>query len=172
MTKRYGQACAVAQSLELVGERWTLLIIRDLLRGPGRFQDLRRSLRGIAPNLLSERLKLMEEHALVSRRFYSDYPPRAEYVLTDKGRELAPVVGALAEWGARHLIAGHALVNEACGHAVKLVYYCPECGERVRGSGVKIGKTGKAAKTGKTGTAAGQPARAGIRRRTTRRVPS
>ena len=88
MPKRYGQACPVAKSLELVGDRWTLLLIRDLLRGPRRFQDFQESLAGIPPNILSDRLKLMEEHALVTRRFYSEHPPRAEYVLTDKGREL------------------------------------------------------------------------------------
>src|SRR5215472_12395474 len=86
--KRYGQACPVAKSLEVVGDRWTLLLIRDLLRGPRRFQDFLESLAGIPPNILSDRLKLMEEHLLVARRFYSEHPPRAEYVLTDKGREL------------------------------------------------------------------------------------
>ena len=85
MARLYGQRCPVAKSLELVGERWTLLIVRDLLRGSCRFQDLLESLKGIAPNVLSERLKLMEEHALVERRFYSEHPPRAEYVLTEKG---------------------------------------------------------------------------------------
>ena len=98
MPRRYGQACPVAKSLEVLGERWTLLIVRDLLRGPARFQDLQTSLDGIAPNLLSERLKLMEEHGLIERRLYSERPPRAEYHLSDKGRELG-VVGALAPVG-------------------------------------------------------------------------
>ena len=138
MAKRYGQACPVAKSLELVGERWTLLIVRDLLRGPGRFQDLVKSLRGIAPNLLSERLKLMEEHGLVSRRFYSEHPPRAEYVLTDKGKELAVVVGALAVWGSRHVHPQTALVHADCGEAVQMRYYCPECKERVPGAAVAV----------------------------------
>jgi DNA-binding HxlR family transcriptional regulator len=71
MPKRYGQACPVAKSLELVGDRWTLLLVRDMLRGPRRFQDFQQSLPGIPPNILSDRLKLMEEHALVTRRFYS-----------------------------------------------------------------------------------------------------
>src|SRR5262245_61685201 len=91
MPKRYGQACPVAESLELVGERWTLLIVRDLLRGPARFQDLRTMLPGIPPKLLSERLKFMHKQGLVERTFYSDYPPRARYALTDKGRELGMV---------------------------------------------------------------------------------
>ena len=99
MPKRYGQSCPVAKTLELIGDRWTLLIVRDLLPGTRRFQDLLSSLSGIAPNILSDRLKLMEEHALVSRRLYSEHPPRAEYELTAKGKELGVIVGALAAWG-------------------------------------------------------------------------
>src|SRR5262249_49047591 len=91
MAKRYGQAGPVAKLLELAGERWALLIGRDLPDGPRRYQDFHDSLHGIAPALLSARLKLMEEHGLVARRFYSDHPPRAEYALTDKGRELGVV---------------------------------------------------------------------------------
>src|SRR5207244_7189787 len=113
--KRYGQACPVAKSLELVGDRWTLLLVRDMLRGPRRFQDFQQSLPGIPPNILSDRLKLMETHALVTRRFYSDHPPRAEYALTDKGRELGVVVGALAAWGARHVYKRARLVHADSG---------------------------------------------------------
>ena len=138
MPKRYGQRCPVAKSLELVGERWTLLIVRDLLDGPQRFQDFRVSLAGIAPTLLSERLKVMEEHGMVMRRFYSDHPPRAEYLLTDKGRELGVVIGALATWGSRHVHKASALVSADCGHEVQLRYFCPACRRRVRGSTVTV----------------------------------
>jgi DNA-binding HxlR family transcriptional regulator len=100
--KDYGQRCPVAKTLELVGDRWTLLVVRDLLRGTRRFQDLQAGLPGLAPNILSDRLKLMEEHGLVERRFYSDHPPRAEYALTAKGQELGMVIGALA--GAARLL--------------------------------------------------------------------
>ena len=138
MPKRYGQACPVAKSLELVGERWTLLLVRDLLDGPRRYQDLQDSLPGIAPTLLSERLKTMEEHGLVEREFYSDHPPRAQYKLTDRGRELGLVVGALAAWGSRHLEPEAKIVNRDCGHEVQLRYYCPTCDTRVRGAGVTV----------------------------------
>lgn len=155
VAKEYGQACPVAKSLELVGERWTLLIVRDLLRGPGRFQDLVKSLEGIAPNLLSERLKLMEEHGLVSRRFYSERPPRAEYVLTGRGQELAHVVGALAIWGSRHVHPQTALVHADCGEAVQMRYYCPECKERVPGAAVTMARRRRrAAGTRKTSSRA------------------
>ena len=138
MPKRYNQACPVAKTLELIGDRWTLLIVRDLLPGTRRFQDLLESLPGLAPNILSERLKLMERHGLVTRRFYSEHPPRAEYEMTAKGKELGMIVGALAAWGSRHVYRRAELVHSGCGHAVKLGYYCPDCGERVRGADVRL----------------------------------
>src|SRR5689334_21236707 len=118
MPKRYGQRCPVARSLEFLGERWTLLVIRDLLPGPRRFQDLLASLPGIAPNVLSERLKVLEEHAVVSRRFYSEHPPRAEYTLTRRGRDLGMVVGALAVWGGKHVQRGTVLAHDDCDGAL------------------------------------------------------
>jgi DNA-binding HxlR family transcriptional regulator len=102
--KSYQQeGCPVARTLDLVGERWTLLVLRDLLlHGPRRFQDFQESLPGLAPNTLSARLKAMEASGLVVRRQYSDHPPRLEYQLTDKGKSLGPVLKALREWGQRH----------------------------------------------------------------------
>ena len=146
MPKRYDQACPVAKALELVGDRWTLLAVRDLLRGTKRFQDLLASLPGIAPNILSARLKLMEEHGLVTRRFYSDHPPRAEYALTDKGRELGMIVGALAAWGSRHVYKQARLVHAGCGHPVTVGYYSPDCGDQIRGGEVAIAR-GRARKS-------------------------
>jgi len=82
-----------------------MLIVRDLVRfGPRKFQDLEQSLRGISPNTLSARLKRLEEAGIVERRFYEQHPPRAEYVLTERGRELGPVVKALFDWGRRHTV--------------------------------------------------------------------
>jgi DNA-binding HxlR family transcriptional regulator len=137
--KRYGQRCPVAKSLELLGERWTLLVIRDLLSGSRRFQDLQTSLDGIAPNVLSERLKILEEHGIVAREFYSEHPPRAAYALTPRGRDLGMVVGALAVWGARHVHKDVALVHDACDAALELKYYCPKCDTRVSGRTVHLG---------------------------------
>jgi DNA-binding HxlR family transcriptional regulator len=101
--KSLDRNCPLARSLDIVGERWTLLIIRDLLSGAMRFQDLLESISGIAPNVLSDRLKTLESHGVVKRSFYSDHPPRAEYSLTEKGLELGVVVLALGRWGVRHL---------------------------------------------------------------------
>jgi DNA-binding HxlR family transcriptional regulator len=95
--------CPIARSLAVIGDRWTILILRDLVRfGPRKFQDLERSLSGISPNTLSVRLKRLEEAGVVERRFYEQHPPRAEYVLTDVGEELRPVLKAMFEWGQRH----------------------------------------------------------------------
>src|SRR5262249_36538119 len=99
----YDLRCPVARTLDIIGERWTILILRDLLLdGPRKFQDFERSLTGTSPNTLPARLKRLEEHAIVERRFYEQYPPRAEYLLTDKGRQLGPILKALLEWGLKH----------------------------------------------------------------------
>jgi|SRR4051812_3959521 DNA-binding HxlR family transcriptional regulator len=95
--------CPVAKTLDLIGERWTLLLVRDLLlQGPRRFQDFQASLPGVAPNVLSDRLKKLEEAGLVGRRLYSERPPRLQYMLTEKGRSLGPIVKALRDWGTKN----------------------------------------------------------------------
>jgi len=95
--------CPVARTLDLIGERWTILLLRDLLlEGPRRFQDFQASLPGVAPNILSARLKAMEEGGLIGRQLYSERPPRVEYVLTDKGKSLGPIVKAMRDWGTKH----------------------------------------------------------------------
>jgi hypothetical protein len=81
----------------------------------------------------------------VSRRFYSEHPPRAEYTLTPRGRELGIVVGALAAWGSRHLHPDTALTHDDCDGALQLRYYCPTCDTRVRGSAVRLRKRPRAA---------------------------
>jgi DNA-binding HxlR family transcriptional regulator len=95
--------CPIARTLDVIGDRWTILILRDLVvEGPRKFQDFERSLRGISPNTLSTRLKRLEGEGIIERRFYDQHPPRAEYLLTDKGSDLRPVLRALLEWGQRH----------------------------------------------------------------------
>jgi DNA-binding HxlR family transcriptional regulator len=136
--KQYGQSCPVARSLEFLGERWTLLIVRDLLHGPRKFQDLQESLAGVAPAVLSDRLKVLEAQGIVSRSFYSEHPPRAEYALTDRGVELRPVVGALAIWGSRHLHTPSMLVHTDCDTALDMAYFCPACDRRVGAGAVRF----------------------------------
>lgn len=103
MTDGYGLDCPLARTLDIVGERWTILVLRDLFRhGPRKFQDFESSLIGISPNTLSARLKRLEDTGIIERRFYAEHPPRAEYVLTAKGRDLGPVLKALRGWGTQY----------------------------------------------------------------------
>ena len=96
--------CAIAGSLDVVGDRWSLLIVRDLLfRGELRFADLAASAEGVPTNTLADRLRRLEEHGIVAREPYSDRPPRHRYRLTDRGRDLAPILDAMATWGVAHL---------------------------------------------------------------------
>lgn len=101
--KRYEQYCAVARSLDLLGERWTLLVVRDLLMGPRRYTDLREALPGIATDLLTARLRTLEEAGYVQRRKLPRPAPVTVYELTDAGRRLGPVVLELARLGLEHL---------------------------------------------------------------------
>jgi DNA-binding HxlR family transcriptional regulator len=105
MAKTYQlpEECPVARTLDLIGERWTILLLRDLLlQGPRRFQDFQASLAGVAPNTLSARLKALEANGLVQRTLYNERPPRLEYSLTEKGKSLGPVVMAMRNWGMKH----------------------------------------------------------------------
>ena len=112
MPKPYNQACPIAQALDIVGDRWTLLIVRDLFLGQRRFSDLLASSPGIPPKLLSGRLKRLEQRGLIERAVYSQYPLRAEYRLTAEGLTLAPVLGAILTWGLEHCFSGPQEVRE------------------------------------------------------------
>ncbi len=103
MSDVYDLNCPVARAAAIVGSRWTALILRDLLlKTACRYNELLDSLTGIAPNTLSDRLKMLEEQGIVERRFYEHHPPRAEYMLTSKGRDLGPIVRAMRNWGEKH----------------------------------------------------------------------
>jgi DNA-binding HxlR family transcriptional regulator len=97
-----GQVCSIARALELVGERWTLLIVRDLFLGLRRFDEFLESL-GIASNVLTDRLNRLVDEGIVERVRYNERPERFEYRLTPKGRELRLVLLALMQWGDRHI---------------------------------------------------------------------
>jgi DNA-binding HxlR family transcriptional regulator len=102
MISGYDQDCPIARTLDVVGEKWSLLILRDLFReGPLRFQDLSEGLGGVAPSTLSTRLKTLEKQGVISARLYEHHPPRFEYFLTEKGQALGPVLKALHNWGER-----------------------------------------------------------------------
>ena len=118
-----GMRCPIARSLERVGERWSILILRDAFYGITRFDDLVESL-GIAPNMLSRRLTDLVGAGMLERRAYSEHPPRYEYVLTDLGRDFHPVLMSLMAWGNRHFAAegqSTLLADRATGHLVEPV---------------------------------------------------
>jgi DNA-binding HxlR family transcriptional regulator len=116
----------LADALARVGDRWTLLLVAALLEGEKRFNELQDELDGIAPNVLSARLKLLGEQALVVSRPYSERPPRFVYELTESGRELAGALRLLADWGARSG-AGEPLRHAACGTTLEARWWCPNC---------------------------------------------
>ncbi len=94
--------CPVARAVSVLDGKWTVLVIRDLLRGTRRFGELRRSLAGISPKTLTDRLHALVDAGLVRRVMYAEIPPRVEYSLTARGRDLEPVIEALAAWGNRY----------------------------------------------------------------------
>ncbi|MFC6091024.1 winged helix-turn-helix transcriptional regulator [Saccharothrix lopnurensis] len=129
-----GQVCSIARTLEVVGERWTLLIVRDAFYGVTRFDGFLNRL-PIARNVLSDRLNGLVDHGVLERVLYQDRPPRHEYRLTAKGRRLAPVLMTLMEWGDHHLAgeAGPPSVAEHndCGGRVSTRLVCACCGRDV-----------------------------------------
>ena len=117
----------LADALERVGDRWTLLVIEALLDGPRRFGDLSEAVAGIAPNILSQRLRHLEREALVVARPYSERPPRVAYELSETGAELAGALRLLADWGARHSESAEPLRHDICGSALEARWWCPSC---------------------------------------------
>jgi DNA-binding HxlR family transcriptional regulator len=132
--------CSIARTLDVVGEWWTLLILRDAFRGTRRFDDFQQSL-GLARSVLTARLGKLTEHGVLERRAYSSHPPRYEYHLTDKGRALFPVIAALLAWGDQWAPnpAGPpvVLVHETCGNVTAPVLTCPHCRGEVTAAKVR-----------------------------------
>ncbi|MGZ4398113.1 MAG: winged helix-turn-helix transcriptional regulator [Gaiellaceae bacterium] len=106
-------SCAVAACAEIIGAKWTAVLIHDLSEGPRRFSELEHSLPGISPRTLSERLRLLEQDGLLLRRSYPESPPRVEYELTDKGRGLLPIITQMSEFGHLWLFCDCAEEHEA-----------------------------------------------------------
>ncbi|WP_433354102.1 winged helix-turn-helix transcriptional regulator [Microtetraspora malaysiensis] len=135
-----GQDCSLARSLELLGERWTLLIVRDALYGVRRYGDFLAHL-DIPRAVLSQRLSALVDAGVMERRRYQESPPREEYVLTGKGRELWPPVLALAQWGERHMSAAgprRVFRHVPCGAPIGAGATCSVCGAHVPAEEVEI----------------------------------
>jgi DNA-binding HxlR family transcriptional regulator len=126
--------CSVARALSVVGDRWTLLVLRDAFLGIRRFEDFQRDL-GTTRHRLADRLRTLVRHGIFERVRYQDHPARFEYRLTEKGRDLYPVIVSLTRWGDRWM-AGKAgppieLIHRGCGRHVMPALACPECGEPI-----------------------------------------
>jgi DNA-binding HxlR family transcriptional regulator len=100
-------SCAVAACAEIIGAKWTALLVHDLSEGPRRFSELEHSCAGISPRTLSERLRALEDEGILERRSYAESPPRVEYELTDKGAALLPIIDAMREFGKEWLPCRH-----------------------------------------------------------------
>lgn len=110
-----------------MGDRWTLLIVEALLAGPLRFSELTEHVSGIAPNILTQRLRHLERERLVVAQPYSDRPPRFAYALTARGQELAGALRLLADWGSQPAAGDEAPRHAACGSPLETRLYCPTC---------------------------------------------
>ena len=135
--------CPIARTLDIVGEWWTLLIVRDALVGSRRFEEFRAS--GIADNILSSRLDLLVREGILERRLYQEHPPRHEYLLTEKGRDLLPVVAALGAWGLKWTdttARAPLFLHIPCGSELGFDFLCPTCDRIVPPGEIEVRKPG------------------------------
>jgi DNA-binding HxlR family transcriptional regulator len=128
------QRCAVAATLDIVGEPWTLLIIRDAFGGTARFEQWQDRL-GLARNVLAARLKSLVKQGVFEQRLYCERPKRYEYLLTEKGEELKPLLVHMADWGMRHVYGDETwpvnMLHKPCGHTLSPVIHCAHCAQPV-----------------------------------------
>ncbi len=133
------EVCSVAGALSVIGDPWTLLILRDAFNGVRRFDDWQARL-GVARNVLAARLKALVGHGVMETRLYSERPPRREYVLTPKGRDLLPVLLTLKAWGDQHVygsVGTPVSFTHSCGAELAPELVCHACGETVKGSDLR-----------------------------------
>lgn len=124
-------SCPVSRAIERVGDPWVLMILREAFIGVRRFDDFQVQT-GASPHLLSQRLKQLCSDGILQRRAYNEHPPRYEYLLTDKGRDLWPLIMVLRNWGEKWLGGSSVtLTHKGCGARIDPVLCCPECGERL-----------------------------------------
>lgn len=144
------RVCSIARTLEIVGDKWTLLAIRELMLGNRRFDEIWRRT-GAPRDVLTARLRKLEARGLVERVLYQDRPPRREYHLTELGWSLHPVITVLREWGDTHLAGPDgppAVFEHACGHPLETDLVCVHCGEAVRPDAVRRASEAPVSATG------------------------
>ena len=132
MKNLYSLPCSIAQALNIIGDKWTLLIIRQLMLGYDTYSSIQERLEGIPSNLLSNRLKALEQDGLITAKLYQSHPPRYRYLLTESGRDLSDVFNSIILWGEKNLQKCHKkLTHSDCGHKIELTYYCPKCNKTI-----------------------------------------
>lgn len=127
MKERLSGGSALDAALERVGDRWSFLLVEALLDGPRRFNDLSTAVTGIAPNILTDRLRRLQREGVIVARRYQDRPPRHDYALTQDGRELAGVLRLLAAWGSAGSTGAEGVRHVDCGSLLQARWYCPTC---------------------------------------------
>jgi DNA-binding HxlR family transcriptional regulator len=134
LNREYDQICSIARTLEVLGERWTLLVIRDVFNGRRRFDQIQENL-GVARNVLSTRLARLVDEGILEKRPYQERPARHEYFLTEKGLDLWPVMISMLDWGDHHLAdaSGPPMLirHKGCDGRIDGRGYCERCGERL-----------------------------------------
>lgn len=125
--------CAIARTWAVIGERWTMMILREFFRGARRFEDIEAKLQ-LGRNTLADRLQMLVSEGILEQRPYQDRPVRSEYVLTPKGEDLYPVVLAMLRWGNRYKVDEPPLqlMHKTCGHVIDPVTVCDGCKEEIR----------------------------------------
>lgn len=130
MKTRYNLPCNIAQTLNIIGDRWTLLIIHELLIGETNFNDIKLKLPGLSANLLSDRLKSLEAAGLVQSSLYVQHPPRYAYTLTESGKALEHVFNAMILWGSEHLTPCFKEIVDEHNNPVEIGYFSTTTGKR------------------------------------------
>jgi DNA-binding HxlR family transcriptional regulator len=123
----YEPVAAISEAASIIGDRWSPVVLAALLDGPHRYGELMDRLAGIAPNILSARLKKLERDGVIVSSLYSERPARFEYRLTESGTELSDLLRLLAAWGARRLPADAAPTHQICGTPLQVTWWCPTC---------------------------------------------
>lgn len=132
MKTTYDLECNLAQTLNILGDRWTMLVLHRISKGKNTFKELKEALDSIPTNILSDRIKLLEKNHLIKAELYSEHPPRYQYILTEKGRDFKHVFNAMILWSHKYVEnCNRTIAHEECGNEVEIKYYCKNCDKYV-----------------------------------------
>lgn len=139
MKDTYDFNCNLAQTLNIVGDKWTLLVLHRILNNKNTFKELLEALNPIPTNILSDRIKLLEKNGFIISEIYNEHPPRYRYMITEKGREFRHVFNSMIIWANRYLEnCNRTLRHKECNEEVEVRYYCPKCDEYVSDNEIDI----------------------------------